>query len=359
MADFVVKISSDYEGATVEAQFMNPSDLTYKEELLDTNDLQFTLDINDEQIASIIEYKKVALYSVANNVDTLLWTGYISDPSNDFEKVYVVCSDEKRYMQKKQIYTDKNWSATPIATILNTLVTEANARSGGLHGNLSYQTGLTDTITKDFKKGTNYFDILQELAERLNAEWKVTENEIIFETTIGEDKTSGSNFVEFSSDRDIGIGNTIASYLSKRNGNHIATAVIGKDGTAYSEQDDNTATFGFVESSVSFNDGDLVAQTTEYLNERKVSQTEITLTIDPNAIDYANMNIGDLVHIRINHGSPLIDIETDVLILEKTVEIRNKQAIASVIVGTAKKRILTPQNYLAKIDKRMKTLELK
>ena len=358
MANFVIKISEDYTDSTIEAQFINPFDIKYIEELLDTNDLEFTLDINDPQIASIIEYKKVTLYEVGSNVDTLLWTGYVSNPSNDFERMFVICSDEKRYMQKKVIYEDKNWSSISIDTILSTLVTEANTRSGGLHGDLTYETSLTDVITKDFKKGTTYFDILQQLAETLGAEWRVEENKIIFETIIGEDKTSGANFVELISNRTSPVESNIAGYKSQRNGNFISTAVIGKDGSGYSEQDDNTATFGYVESSQSFSDGDLIAQTTEYLNERKVSQAEIELIINPNTLDYRDVSIGDRVHIRINHNNPFIDLNNDVIVLEKIVEIKERQAIASLKVGVSKKRVLTPQNFLAKIDKRLKTLEL-
>lgn len=359
MSDFVLKISTDFTDATIEAQLMNPSDIKYTEELLDTNNLEFTLDINDPQIASIIEYKKVCLYEVGNNEDTLIWSGYISNPSNDFERVFVICSDEKRYLQKKIIYQDKSWAGVAIGTILNTLVTEANARSGGLHGNFTYETDLALTVTKDFKKGSTYFEILQQLAETLDAEWKVTQNKIIFKSTIGEDKTSGADFIEFSSDRAVGIGNTITGYKAQRYGNNILTAVIGKDDAGYSEQEDNTGVFGFLEGSESFSDGDLVAQTTEFLNEKKVSQIEIELIIDPNAIDYRSVNVGDLVHVRIAHGSPLIDLEDNLIILEKLVEVKNKQAIASVKVAIAKKKVLTPQNFLAKLDKRVKTLELK
>ena len=149
--DFVIKISEDYTDETVEAQFINPPNIKWIEELLDTNDLEFELDVNDAQIASIIEYKKVSLYRLDSNIDTLLWTGYISNPSNDFNRVFVICSDEKRYMQKKVIYADKSWSGATVDTILTTLVDEANTRSGGLHGDLTYETDIAaTTITRSF-----------------------------------------------------------------------------------------------------------------------------------------------------------------------------------------------------------------
>jgi hypothetical protein len=359
MADFVVKITEDYTNETIQAQFVNPFGIAYVEELTDTNDMKFTLDINDPQIGSIIEWAKVSLYEIVGNSDILVWSGCITTPENDFESIDVICSDEKRFLQKKIIHEDKNWSGTPIADVIQELVDEANARSGGMGGNLTFETNLVLTVTKEFNRGTTYFEIMQDLAELLNAQWKVTHNKIIFQESIGEDKTSGVNFVEFISNREIGIGNTIIAYKAKRLGNNIVTAVTGKNDAGYSEQQENTDQFGFLEGSQSFGEGDLAEQTERYLDEKSVSQIEIELTLAPNAIGYRQVNVGDLVSVRIEHGSPLVDLEENLIILEKSVEVTNGQPNLNVKVGAVKKSVAKPKNFFAKMDKRIKALELK
>lgn len=358
--DFVVKISTDYTDENTVAQFINPANLNFTKELKGTGRCSFILPINDPQIDSIIQHYKMAVYEIKDGGDELVWSGYIDEPEFDFLNALVVASDEKRGLQHKRIFTDKTWSPEDVPTILTTLTSEANARSGGDRGYLTFSTDLTDSVDKTFEKGTSYYDIIDAIASQLSVEWTVELNEIKMMATIGEDKSdaSGDPFIEIVSNRNSPNENTIASFKDKRAGNTMTTSLIGKAGGSYSQQEQNTAAFGHIEGFQSFPEGDAAAQTLAYLDQHSGSISTITVEINTDRIRYNSVQVGDLVKLRIEGYSAIINVEQSVRILRTTVDIIDRLASLKLTVSDSTRVIRDAANIMAKLDRRITAIEL-
>lgn len=358
---FVVKISTDYTEATYQAQFIAPDDLEFVKELEGVGSMKFRLPIHDPQIASIVEWNKVELYEIVDGDDILRFSGIILDPEINLQSVLVKCGDAKRYLQKKIIFEDKSFATQTMTSILTTLVDESNARDGGIRGDLTFLTDVTDTITKDFPRGTTYFEILNFCAKQLGAEWDVIQNQIIFYQTIGIDRTTdvgGDDFVEFVYSKNSPNSNNISDYLNRKSGNLMITSLTGKAGAAYVQAEQNTANFGFLEGSLSFPEGDLSDQVQSKLDELSGSISVISIDVNANKVDFRKLNVGDLVGIRIEVDNPILDINQSIKVLKTTVKIINAEPVFSVSLGDISMVINDPANAIFKIDKRLKAVEL-
>ena len=111
----VLKISSDFSNYT--AQIIAPRDLSFSEELRGAGELRFTLPLNDPQLPAITELQKIELYAIENGSDLLLWSGVILEIECDFNFAKIFCWNEKKFLERKIIYTAKNWSSKTLTEI--------------------------------------------------------------------------------------------------------------------------------------------------------------------------------------------------------------------------------------------------
>jgi hypothetical protein len=135
--DIVLKISTDYTAANTIAQFINPIDLKFEEELVNTGNASFRVSLSDLQIDSLLEMRKVAIYAIEDGEDSILWSGYIENIENDFGYAIVKCQDEKDFLRNKMILADKDWTAVDITTAFGVLISEVNSRKGVNEGDNS------------------------------------------------------------------------------------------------------------------------------------------------------------------------------------------------------------------------------
>jgi len=358
--DFVVKVSLDYTDATVQAQFINPANLTFTSELKGFGRMSFLLPLSDPQLPAIVQHYKIAVYEISGGEDVLVWSGYIDEPEFDFENAIIFASDEKRGLQHKIIFEQKVWGPDTVSNILDELVTEANARSGGDRGNLSYTTDSSESVNKTFEKGDSYYNIIDSIASQLELEWTVELNEIKLLATIGEDKSdiSGASFVEFVSNRNSPNENTITSFKDKRTGNSMATSLIGKSGASYQQATQNTAAFGHIESMQNFPEGDLAEQTSAFLEQSSGSISTINVGVNTDRIRHDAVEVGDLAAMRIEGYSEIINTSSPVKILKKTVVIKDRIPQLSVTVSDLNRVIRDLPNALANLDRRIRAIEL-
>lgn len=359
--DIVLKISDDYTPATMRAQFINPAGVDFEKELADSGKLTFLVDIFDPQIAEIIEMRsKVALYSIDSGEDTLLWSGYVLDPSNDVKTCTIVCGDEKDWLRNKIIFGDYDWTSTTVTDALTALVNEINGRKGANEGDLTFETDLTDVVGKEYKEGQNAFDIVQEIAQKFGAEFDVSLNKIIVKTTIGTDRTQANDdFVQLVWNNDSPNENNITNITSKRFGKQIATRLIGRgQGGAKSQVVGDTATFGSIERSESFNDGDVASQSQEYVDKHSVPQTQREFDVELSDEMAKAISVGDLVSVKIIHGSPLVDADGSLKILFKRVIFENKKPSVFVKVASEAQPIMDFKNFISKLNNSVKRLQL-
>jgi len=354
----VIKLSANYQSPYL-AQFIDANNIKFVQELVGSNKMTFSIPITNENIIWLQEYRKIELYDISSPQDISIWSGYIASDGikYDDENVFVECIDEKGFMKKKILYAQKTYSSEAIADVLDELVTEANTRAGV--SELSYSTSLTATVTKTFEKGKSYYDIFNEIAELLDVQWTVYQNEIKFETSIGSDRTTGDDFIELVSNKDSPDENNISFEVKTAKG--LATAILGKGGSTYQEAEDLTTQFGRIEEVVSFSDGgasDLQDQVDNYLDTHKVSQQEIDIRITDNSFGVRDLNIGDTVQVRINRGNTFTDIEDNLTVIEKSVSIVNTVAIVGFKVSSTVRETNTPQNQIAKLFSDVKKLQL-
>lgn len=348
----VIKISNDYENFL--AQFIDVNDLYFEEELASTGSLSFSIPISATQTEFLQRFRKISLYILDGVNDELVWTGYIEDIEDDFEKFTISCKDEKHFLKNKIIYETKRFNVD-MGDALSTLTSEANARAGNSF--FSYENSITTTIDKTFEKGSDYYTIIQSLAELLNAEWNVLFGKIYFKSTIGIDRSTGSDFVEFVSNIDSPNEDNI-KFKGIRRGSEIGTAILGKAGATYSDKSDLLTIFGRIERFVSFEEGSADDQTQEYLDLHKTPQREIEIFITDNTIDFRKVNVGDIVSVRINRNNPLIDVNDTLKVIQKRVSFTNLTPKLEIKVSKLNKIIATPANLIAEIFNRVKKLEL-
>jgi hypothetical protein len=358
---FVVKISKDYTEATREAQFINPPDLRWVKELENVGSLSFTIPIYNNQVSSIVDWNKVELYEIGDENGDPIFSGVILTPEISLTNLIVNCSNEKRYLQKKIIFEEKSWVNVSVQNILIELKNESNARDGGIRGNLTYFTDVVDTVTKDFNKGTTYYEILTTIAKQLGVEWDVVKNEIRVLKTIGTDRSlagSGDDFVELVYSSESPNENNISASRDKHYGNLMATSLIGKSGTTYYEKTKNTDEFGHLEATISFQDGDLSDQVNSYLDENSGIISNREISANTTRIDFRKLNVGDLVKIRIDVNNPQLDIDDSLKVLRTDVKFVNGETDVNISLANVSRVIENSSNAIAKLDQRLKAIEL-
>lgn len=357
--NIVIKISDDYTAATTTAQIINPDDLRFIDELVNSGSLSFRIPLSSVHIGSIIEFKKVALYAIEGGKDHLLWSGYIDVIENDFTDAFVRCGDEKDFLRNKIIFGNKNWAATNISTAISSILTEANSRKGPTEGLLTLETELTSNVGKQFTQGTTYFDILSELSDALNFEWSVRFNKIYIKTTIGTDRTvAGLDYFQFIWNKNSPNENSILSFKNTRNSREIATHVIGKGGAGISIIAGDKSIYGSIERSISMDQGNIATQTQEYINSHQVSQIERDFNTIIDDEMARKIQIGDLVSVRIIHDSALVDTIASLKVIQKDFIFENKRPTIIFKLATLRKEVANAANFLAELNRRVKRIEL-
>lgn len=351
----IIKLSNDYENFL--AQFIMPSGLFFEEELVESGRLEFSVPLFSSQVEFIQEFRKVSLFVTDGVCDELVWTGYIDDfPIEKSTKTITVqCGDEKDFLRRKIIFDDKNYVGTDIGGILNELVTEVNLRAGNSF--YSYETNLSALAPLKFSRGQDYFTILNDLAQYLSAEWTVRKGKIIFKSSIGMDKTNGSEFFELVSNKN-SPNETNINYRILHPSKNIATRILAKDDSGQiikSEPSD----FGTIEKFVTFNEGDLSEQAQKYIDKSKLSQKEYEIEITDPLLDFRRANIGDKVALRINDGSTITDIEDSTNIIFKRVDFSFGQIDVQLKVSNVVKRVESPANIIGALAQNVNNLLLK
>lgn len=359
--DIVLKISTDYTAANTIAQFINPIDLKFEEELVNTGNASFRVSLSDLQIDSLLEMRKVAIYAIEDGEDSILWSGYIENIENDFGYAIVKCQDEKDFLRNKMILADKDWTAVDITTAFGVLISEVNSRKGANEGNLSFISDIgSTTIAKKFTAGTSYFDILKEISDALEAEWRVDLNVITFNDAIGTDRTiSGDGYIEFIWNNESPNENNITKFKNTRNGKQIGTLVLGRspDGSTATITGD-TSIFGSIERSIPMDDGSVTEQTQAYVDKHEVSQLERDFSVNVTEEEARIIQVGDTVKVKVIHGSVLADADANLRVIKKQATFENKKPTITLKLSTDAKEVLSMANFLADLNRRVKRFEL-
>lgn len=86
--------------------------------------------------------------------DSIVFEGYIYNLQPNFKSVKLVCRDYKGLLDRKKLFSAKNYASKSLDFILNEIFTELNGRSAGDTNPeaWAYTIDTNPTITKDFDK---------------------------------------------------------------------------------------------------------------------------------------------------------------------------------------------------------------
>lgn len=350
--NFLLKIY-DIDG-TIKTQIINPEGLSFTKELSGIGELNFTLAIKSDDALEIRSWRKVELFGN----DRKMWTGYIINYTYTLNFVEIECATEKKLLDKKIIIADLDFNNN-VETLLDTLTTQANSRSTGLEPPLTYSTSLTETVNLEWTQGSTFYDILQDVADFLECEWDIVDNEIIVNETIGKDRTiSGDDFVELISSLNSPSQNNIAKVEFENNAVQISNYVLGKNSGSTNTQSDLTTGFGVKETAQSFHNGNLNEQVLQYLEKHKGEYQ--TINVEPSAVftDLLAVEVGDKVKMRIDRGSELIDGDYELKVIKTKISVENAMPVLQFELSEKNRTILNAKNFFSEIERRIKLEEL-
>lgn len=299
------------------------------------------------------QYQKIELYEVKNGTDNIFFSGYIYALRLSIEKFELDLRDENTLMRHKWVLSDKSYTDKAPEHILNDIVTERNA---SYSESWTVDSSVTDTITVDFKKGDNWYAVLDTLSEQLGYNWMVRQQTITFDDIVGVDRTSWDNFIElvynWDNHREDNIANvTRESYGNVSNvilGSDFDNKILKSDGTSISKR------WALFEQK-SFNGWDLNEQTQNYLDFKKSDLFNYKIETEP---FWPDVGLWDKIHLRVENLNEYLNYDGDVLVSGVELEYINATLvkIIKVEIQVVKNNYL--RNRLEKIEDNLNLLNL-
>jgi hypothetical protein len=298
--------------------YVNDHEWNKKTQIFEVNKLEVRQKLNDissvsfevsnthksNSYANFKEFNEVLIYKIENNNEKLIFDGIIRWVEADLSKTKVILNDKIFLLKNKILYTDKSYTNTQIKSILIDVLDAINSRYDTW---IILNSDILDQVTKTYKKWQTFFDILKDLA--LNwYEFEIKNNILYFLNSIWEDKTSWTNFIEFSYDINFPWSRTIDTARLEYDSENISNAVISKD-TWNSEDLPSINEFWRQEKYfISWDKYSL-------LSDRKDSIRELEIT--PISYDFFVANLWDTVKVFIDAWNDIMQFDSNLKIIEK------------------------------------------
>ena len=298
--------------------YINDHSWNSKSQIFEVNNLEVKQKLNDISSASFEvsnihkensysnfkEFNEVLIYKIENNKEKLIFDWVIRGVEADLNKTKIVLNDKVFLLKNKILYTDKSYSNTQIKSILIDILDVMNSR---YDTRISLESDILDQVTKTYKKWQTFFDILKDLS--LNwYEFEVKNNILYFASSIWEDKTSWTNFVEFSYDIQFPWSRTIDTAKLEYDSDNLSNAIISKE-TWNNEDTTSINSFWRLEKYfISWDKNTL-------LSERKDSIRELEIT--PLSYDFFIANLWDTVKVQIDAWNDIMFYNWWLKVIEK------------------------------------------
>lgn len=266
------------------------------------------------------EFLKIRVVGETGSNEELIFEGVIFELNPNFEGMKVNCRDYRGFLEDKRYLTeDKLYTAETSTNILGDLLAGLNAKTSAdpYPENWTYiQDEEITGIDGDWKKGTSYFKIFEDMALKMGKSWYIHENGVIkFKTIVGTDKTEGEEYIELSYSATDMAENNIGEIPGVTMQSTITNSLIPEIGSV---QDDTTSINQYIRlEEYQRIEGDEI---TNYLSKSSQPQIIYTLDIKFSELD-GTLNIGDKVALRIETGIQHLDIEGEVFITSKKTKI--------------------------------------
>lgn len=295
-------------GTTPILQIFDALELSISEKISDISTATFKIPLYTSEwkihealtnISYLHKKNKIKIAFLDKNGEKEVFSGVISGITDTEIHTEVRCSDDVLELSERIIHEDENHPWRSIENIIR-----------GVFGRISAVSPLwffldenfpTEVVHKKFSAGNNFLAILKDLAGEKYV-FSIKNKQLFFGENIGEDLSTGENFVEFRSDFRETFGRNISSFTFFSDVKNIKNAVFGKNSAGvkfYDKNDASIAEFGRIEGTVTKeNNLSVEASVKRYLEMNK--DDKIEMTIVPKLDDYTAVKIGDMVKIYID-----------------------------------------------------------
>ncbi|MDD3302286.1 MAG: hypothetical protein PHN31_01925 [Candidatus Gracilibacteria bacterium] len=343
--ELVLKV---YNAGVISTQIQNISEATINYDINNFASCSLKIPVID----GLTKYSKIEVCEVTT-IDTIIFTGYIYDLIVSIDSIEILGRGIKELMNKKLILSDKSYTNQLMTTIINDILNDWNT---AYSETWTFLTNDTTLITKDYKLGDNIFDILEELSGLVGMVWDVIDEEIIVANLLGEDKTTGLNYLALIYNGMDPYESNITKPVSKSYST-ISNVIIGMDSTGKTTLSDPTSitSFSALGESKSFREGDRSTQTQQYLDSKKYEQRMFEFDVEESGL---GINAGDKLKLIIENANSYLDFEGEVFVNTKQILFKNRTKIESVGVGDIYVYVDNILNKIRQIDKNIKLLNL-
>jgi len=350
----VIKTSWDFK--KYDAQIVNPSFVEFEKLLRGDGNLSFRIPVDNPHVIFFSEFKKVSFFEIQNGKDVLLWSGIVSEVSYSFTEAEIKCKQEKTWLQEKIIYEEKDWASVNSTVAIQEVVDEINARKYPVEDNISISSFFSKDITKKFSKGSDLYDMIEEIIDLIGGEWDMVENKIIIKEKLGVDRTSGENFFEVVSNTKSPNESNIAGADYTATSNEVTNAILGKGGDFFSEKNEEVYGSPRIEKFISYSEGDIVEQVSSELETRKSPHRVIEAVTTPSIPMY--IEVGDTIVLRISRDIGVLNTVQNVRVIKKTITMKSGFPEMKLGLSDVNHRIKDALSFFSGVSSDIKKLQI-
>lgn len=345
----LIKVYEHQFDDTIIAQEIIDSQVEIKQELNSFATASF-----DMPLIKIEEYNIVEIYEVGNT-DKRVFRGYvykIEPLRRQRGTIKIECRSEKAIMNDRIVLSDKNYVDTDISTIIGDLLWDWNT---DYNENWDFNVWITKQINLELKQWDRYYDIFDELCEQNELFWDIVDKKVIFTKSLGIDRTTWSEYQEVLYN---GLFPNTANIVNiKLNGTATRKNIligIGADNLKIKKQ--NFTDRVYWAGIDNFRDWDLEEKTTKKLEQLDKLQRLYEVEVEQNVL---NANIWDKVKLVVENTNSYFDIDSEVLVMEKTIRYDNGSKFEIFSLWEFSVELLTIENWLYWVQKDLRLLKIK
>jgi len=299
----------------------------------------------------IKEYRRTKINIKQWNIEKTMFDGVIRWFDADITKTTIKCESFEHYFERRLLVQDYTLNDS-INNILTDILVDIN---NTFQTNITLDCLVTATTTKQYKRGETYLKVLQDMAG-LWYEFIIVDKILYFKQTVGIDRTTGVDFIQYKYDINEPDDRSINNVKMSVDGKDLANGVLAKAGAGYTYLQDTTSMteFWLIETSFS-NSWDNVNGSQSYLDDHKASLSEFD--VDVISLDFFEAWLWDLVSVYIFVGNDVLFFNWSMKVTQKKYTSGDLPKIQFKLwVSVVKNKDFIEQ--FVEIQQRLKTIEL-
>lgn len=299
------------------------------------------------------KYVRVKVNIINGNIEKTIFDWVIRGFGADIDKTSVKLASFDHYFERRLLHQTYNFTNQSVDTILSTILWDINTRH---QSNISLDCWVATLTSKTYNKWETFFKVLQDLSGN-GFEFYIENMTLVFKETIGIDRTSWPNFLQYRYDVNEPDDRSIDDVSMDEDGKEFTNWVIGKSWSNFTEIYDPTsiAEFWLIENSFT-NSWDDASWSSKYLADHKDIVSEFS--IDAVSRDFFEADLWDMVSVYIFVWNDIMFFDGSMKIIEKRYTAWDLPKIQFWLsTWTVKSKDVLDQ--IIDIQERVKTLEFK